>query len=399
VEPAPTILLVTPLEPVYARLADAVQQRYPDAATLRVRSGESLLVSGSRPQVAAALLERGRPVSSLIADLHADAVLNVDLGATAAPDAAAVGDVLVPSVVRRPGAAPAITVSASVLATARELAHESWAVRIVEPRPGRADERPAVRFGDVLASDRVFDRPLVRAQGLGLVYDNMEAFGTQLSPDVAFGLVLGISDDASIEKGDAWREYASAAAGAFAVALAAALPRMGDAPAVPFPQRELRAGTQLYRVHRGAVRPLRGARGPIVFSASAAAALADVILPWSGSLPITQADVAGLRLSQFTLRSGLRVADLTVPSTRLIGIDQARRLDERGIEMVLAAGLDGWVSPSRLSADPAWDHIAVVRQDAVLPEIKEVRSVGDAIDALEPQDPVAQLLRAAVPLS
>ena len=191
------------------------------------------LVSGSRPQVAAALLERGRPVSSLIADLHADAVLNVDLGATAAPDVAAVGDVLVPSVVRRPGAAPAITVSASVLATARELAHESWAARIVEPRPGRDDERPAVRFGDVLASDRVFNRPLVRAQGLGLVYDDVEAFRTQLSPDVAFGLVLGISDDASIEKGDAWREYASAAAGEFAVALAAAVPRMGDAPSGP----------------------------------------------------------------------------------------------------------------------------------------------------------------------
>src|SRR5580693_1615724 len=175
VEPARTILLVTPLKQVYARLAAAVQQRYPDAATRRARGGETIVVSSSGSRLVAALLDRGRPVSPLISDLHADAVLNVDLGATAAPDAAAVGDVLVPSIVKRPGAEPAINASASVLDAARELAHGPWAARLDVRRPGRDDERPAVRFGNVMAADRISES--ARAQGLGLVPYDMEALG------------------------------------------------------------------------------------------------------------------------------------------------------------------------------------------------------------------------------
>ena len=88
-----------------------------------------------------------------------------------------------------------------------------------------------------------------------------------------------------------------------------------------------------------------------------------------------------------------------MPSTRLIGIDPARRLDERVIEMVLERR-SRWMGVTLAAIRrPGMDNIAVARPDVVLPEINAVRPVAETLAALEPQDPVAQLLRAAVPRS
>lgn len=385
--------------------ADVRATRYLLPATLPRRDqnesprGETILASSADAQLAATLLRPGQPLSPLVADLRPDAVLSVDLGATAAPDAAAVGDVLVPAIVRLSDRAD-IAVSPSVLATARRLAREPWASQLDEPRPGRDDEQPAVRFGDVIATDRVIvERRHAQARGLGIVVPGAAAIAQQVSPEAAFGLVLGIGDDSSIEKSDAWQAYTCAAASEFAVALAAALQPATDAPTLLLPQRELRPDTQLYRVHRARLGPL-AAPMPIAFAATAAAALADTVIGWYGSpTTIPQSLVADLRVTRFTLRSPLRLADLTVPSAprASFGLRSAWRLDQRQMAILLEAGLDGWVSPSRLSVDPRWDRIVLARPGLPLPEAQDQWSVGETLAALEPDDSVTQLLRSVVP--
>ena len=211
--------------------------------------------------------------------------------------------------------------------------------------------------------------------------------------------MLGIGDDSSIEKSDAWQAYTCAAASEFAVALAAALQPATDAPTLLLPQRELRPDTQLYRVHRARLGPL-AAPMPIAFAATAAAALADTVIGWYGSpTTIPQSLVADLRVTRFTLRSPLRLADLTVPSAprASFGLRSAWRLDQRQMAILLEAGLDGWVSPSRLSVDPRWDRIVLARPGLPLPEAQDQWSVGETLAALEPDDSVTQLLRSVVP--
>jgi hypothetical protein len=98
-----TILLATPLEGIYARLAAAVRRRYPDTTETWARDDETILISSNGIRLAVALVQARRPLPRLVGDLRADAVLGVDLGATQASDAAAVGDVLVPAMVEPHG--------------------------------------------------------------------------------------------------------------------------------------------------------------------------------------------------------------------------------------------------------------------------------------------------------
>jgi nucleoside phosphorylase len=263
-----SVVLFTPMLPIFEQLGRRIEngigrgvlEQVDGLQVLSVKLAKADLVLAV-PQPQAAATE-----ATLSAAFDASVVLGVGLCATLSSDTAAVGDVVVPAIMTALTDMTAVThrrtqrsVSGSVLQVARELAGNPWYLDIEEPRPARVDERPRVRFGDVAESETLTASvdSLTRARGLALVAMETSEIGTHLPSDIAFGLVLGVSDDASAEKSAGWRRYAVGSVSAFALRLAI---RLGEAErpdprsaglATLLPRKDISAGTSLFRSHHG----------------------------------------------------------------------------------------------------------------------------------------------------